>query len=48
VQALANASVSSQFARLQAEFEKKMKQHEQVLMEKLELMESKSKKGKPK
>lgn len=48
VQALANASVTSQFDKLKSEFEKKIKQHEQVLLEKLELLETKTKKGKPK
>jgi len=37
-----------QFEKLKLDFEKKMKMHEQVLMEKLELMETKSKKVKPK
>eukprot|EP00026_Physarum_polycephalum_P015929 Phypoly_transcript_16733.p1 GENE.Phypoly_transcript_16733~~Phypoly_transcript_16733.p1 ORF type:complete len:249 (+),score=46.30 Phypoly_transcript_16733:1-747(+) len=48
VQALASASITAQFDKLKSDFEKKMKMHEQVLMEKLELMESKSKKSKPK
>lgn len=48
VQALASASVSAQFDRLKSDFEKKMKSHEQVLLEKLELLETKTKKGKPK
>ena len=48
VQALASASVNMQFEKLKSDFEKKMKMHEQVLMEKLELMEAKTKKAKPK
>lgn len=40
---LANATVVAQFERLKGDFERKLKSHQVVLAEKLELLEARSK-----